>query len=165
MSDEDERLLGTALRIALQSREEGGWPFGAVLVKGGVVVAEAQDRRLDLSDPTAHPELLLVRSFCQNMRIMSLRGYSLYSSVEPCPMCAGAIYWAGLSKLVYSVPQSELQKLTGGPPQLKCETVICRLGSWTEVRGPLLLESGLAILRPFNFFDTPEAAGDLSIIK
>ena len=161
ISDRDKELLRHTLAVARASRAAGGSPFGAVLALDGRILAEAGDPRPASFDPTAHPELTVIREYCRRQGLSTLHGFSIYSSVEPCPMCSGAIYWAGLSKVVFSVRQCELQRLSGGPPQLRAETIIRRDGSWTEVVGPVFEDEGLSTLAGYLF---PAVAGprDLS---
>jgi guanine deaminase len=94
MLPEDEAFLRLAISLARQGRERGGHPFGAALVRDGVVVHQVYDRCVEYSDPTFHSELSLIGEYCRDHHVMSLEGYSLYASTEPCPMCAGAIHWA-----------------------------------------------------------------------
>jgi guanine deaminase len=90
----DEAFLRLAISLARQGRERGGHPFGAVLVRDGVVVHQVYDRCVEYSDPTFHSELSLISEYCRAHHVMSLEGYTLYASTEPCPMCASAIHWA-----------------------------------------------------------------------
>ena len=82
------------------SRGDGG-PFGAVVVRRGVVVGEGWNRVLGRRDPTAHGEMVAIRAACRRLRSFSLSGCDLYTTGEPCPMCLGAIYWARLDRIFF----------------------------------------------------------------
>lgn len=88
-----------AIRLALENINNGGGPFGAVIVKDGEVVSTGVNRVTAHHDPTAHAEVQAIREACRKMGTFSLDGCSIYTSCEPCPMCLGAIYWARLSRV------------------------------------------------------------------
>src|SRR4030066_376231 len=98
MSASDEPFLRRAIALAHQARQQGLKPFGAVLVVENTIVQEGFDRSLELSDPTYHVELSLISEYCRAHRLLSLRGFALYASTEPCPMCAGALHWRRISR-------------------------------------------------------------------
>jgi tRNA(Arg) A34 adenosine deaminase TadA len=147
----DELFLGRAIELAEMARAEGEDPFGAVLVADGRIVGEARDRTIADVDPTAHAEILVIRELCRRSGRIDLPGYSLYSSAEPCAMCAGAIHWARISLVVFSVPQSELQRITGGAPKSPCEPIINAGRRKAIVRGGVLLERGLRVFEGYAF--------------
>ena len=101
--DEDAAFLGRAVALSRSRMEAGqGGPFGAVIVRGGVVLAEGWNAVTSSKDPTAHAEVTAIRRACAAVDDFSLVGATLYSSCEPCPMCLSAIYWARLGRLVYA---------------------------------------------------------------
>lgn len=100
MNDID--AMRRAIRLAELSVEEGGGPFGAVIVRDGRIVAEGANQVTKNLDPTAHAEVMAIRGACQALGRFSLAGGVIYTSCEPCPMCLGAIYWARLDRLVYA---------------------------------------------------------------
>jgi len=103
MTVTDELLLRRALDVARASMHAGkGGPFGAVVAKDGVVVAEGANLVLAANDPTAHAEIVAIRRACAALGSFSLAGATLYATSEPCPMCLAAIYWARLDALVYA---------------------------------------------------------------
>ncbi len=84
-----------AIALAVANvRDRQGGPFGALVVKGGEVIATGVNRVVSSNDPTAHAEVVAIRSACVQLGLFQLAGCELYSSCEPCPMCLGAIYWA-----------------------------------------------------------------------
>ncbi len=148
---DDEMFLERAIELAAVARAEGEDPFGAVLVADGRIGCEARDRTIAEADPTAHAELLAIRGHCGEARRIDLTGYALYSSAEPCAMCAGAIHWARISRVVFSVPQSALQRHTGGTPKPPCEAIINAGHRTAIVRGGLLLERGMSLFEGHAF--------------
>lgn len=90
-----------ALAEAQQAGSRGEVPVGAVLVKGDHVLARDGNRTLELNDPTAHAEILVLRSACQQLQSQRLVGCDLYVTLEPCPMCAAAISFARIERLYY----------------------------------------------------------------
>ncbi len=91
-----------AAELALYAvRNNLGGPFGAVVVKEGVIVGEGYNRVTSANDPTAHAEMVAIRNACQRLGSYQLTGCEIYSSCEPCPMCLGAIYWARPARLFY----------------------------------------------------------------
>lgn len=143
-------------QLAWESAEEGMDPFAAILVKDGEVVASSKDKCIIYSDPTAHAELVVISEYCRSSKLISLEGVSLYCNTEPCVMCSGAIHWARLSTVVFSVSQIGLQRFSGGKPKPSCEPMINIGGKKTEVIGPLLEEDGLKVFKSFPFLSKKE---------
>ena len=146
MLQDDHRFLYRAIDLAKEACQLGNDPFGAVLVLNGVIVHEALDRSVELSDPTYHAESAVIAEYCRSHHLFSLEGYSLYASTEPCVMCSGAIHWARISRVVFSVSQAMLQEITGGRPKPGCSDILNAGHRTIEVVGPLLTEEGLAAL-------------------
>lgn len=90
-----------AIALSKESVERGGGPFGAVIVRDGKILAKASNSVTLLNDPTAHAEVSAIRAACSSLGVFDLQGAEIYTSCEPCPMCLGAIYWAGISKIYY----------------------------------------------------------------
>jgi len=93
-----------AIALASEAASRGEVPVGAVITRGGVVIARAANKMRALNDPTAHAELLAIRAACQALGSSVLADCDLYVTLEPCPMCAGAIAWAQLRRLYYAAP-------------------------------------------------------------
>ena len=147
----DEAFLRQAIDLAKAARQSGEFAFGAVLVLNQQVVHQAADRCLMCADPTAHAELLLIGEYCRAQRTLDLDGYTLYTCVEPCVMCSGAIKWARISRVVFSVSQAMLQQLNGGRPKPSCAEIVNTGGRPIVVDGPLLPDEGLAAWAGFDF--------------
>lgn len=91
--------IDEAIRGVLEN--EGG-PFGCVVVKGGRIIGKGNNRVTSSNDPTAHAEIIAIREACRNLNSFQLKGCTLYTSCEPCPMCLGAIYWARPDKVYFA---------------------------------------------------------------
>ncbi|WGX98109.1 nucleoside deaminase [Nocardioides sp. L-11A] len=99
--------LVRAVDLATSSVAEGGGPFGAVVVRDGAVVAEGQNRVTRDLDPTAHAEVVAIRAACTALASFELRGCTLYTSCEPCPLCVSASLWARLDRVVYAADRDD----------------------------------------------------------
>jgi len=144
-----------ALGLARQARDHGNHPFGALLTdSAGRVLLEAENSVVTASDCTGHAELNLVRQASINLDGDALASATLYTSTEPCAMCAGAIYWAGVSRVVFGLRESELPPLTGTDQRnqtltLPCREVFARGQRPIEVIGPLLEDEARAVHEGF----------------
>jgi guanine deaminase len=107
-SADDRKFLLRAIELSRERMEAGlGGPFGAVIVRDGVIIAEGWNEVTSSCDPTAHAEVTAIRRACTAVGDFSLRGATLYSSCEPCPMCLAATYWARVDRLVYANTRSQ----------------------------------------------------------
>lgn len=98
-----EKFMRMAIQLSEQNVEQRlGGPFGAVIVKDGMVVARSANRVVPQKDPTAHAEIAVIRLACKELDTHNLEGCVIYTSCEPCPMCLGAIYWAHLDYIYYA---------------------------------------------------------------
>lgn len=102
--DTDLAMMRLALEEARRAAEKGEVPVGAVVARGTEIVASARNERETRNDPTAHAELLALRRAAERLRSWRLTGCTLYATLEPCPMCAGALHAARISRLVYAAP-------------------------------------------------------------
>lgn len=92
-------MLSLALEEARKAREKGEVPVGVVIIKNGEVIAKAHNLKETLNDPTAHAEILAIREACNKLNNWRLHGCEMYVTLEPCPMCAGAILQSRISKI------------------------------------------------------------------
>ncbi len=104
---DDKSLLLRAIKLAEEGINKGGGPFGAVITMDGKILAETVNRVVVNSDPTAHAEVLAIREAATALKSRDLKNCILYCSCEPCPMCLGAIYWAGIQKVVYASDRND----------------------------------------------------------
>ena len=129
----------------------GNHPFGAILVDHArQVLIETENGFMPARDRTAHAERLLATEACRTLNAELLASATIYSSAEPCAMCAGAIYWAGIGRLVYGLSETRLRAITGNHPEnptldLPCRAVFARGQRATEVVGPLLEDEAAAL--------------------
>ncbi len=99
----DHIFMRRAIELSFRMMEAGsGGPFGAVIVRGGEIIAEGWNQVTSANDPTAHAEVTAIRSACERLRTFRLDDCDIYTSCEPCPMCLGAIYWARLNTVYYA---------------------------------------------------------------
>lgn len=102
LGEQDNIFMRKAIRLSRESVENGGGPFGAVIVKDGKIVAGSSNSVTLENDPTAHAEVSCIRKACKALDTFDLSGCDIYTSCEPCPMCLGAIYWAHLDRIFYA---------------------------------------------------------------
>jgi tRNA(Arg) A34 adenosine deaminase TadA len=148
--DSDESRLRLAFAVAARAREHGNHPFGCVLVgPKREVLLEAENGLFPAGDMTAHAERLLATAASKKFSPAELMECTMYTSAEPCAMCAGAIYWVGIGRVVYGLSEDRLKELTGNHPEnptlsLPCRTVFAAGQRPVEVVGPLLEEEAAA---------------------
>jgi tRNA(Arg) A34 adenosine deaminase TadA len=142
VSEVDDGHLRRAIELARRSREHGNHPFGALLVDGGgAVVLEAENTVVTEHDCTNHAELNLVRAASRRFDEGTLGAFTLYTSTEPCAMCAGAIYWSGIGRVVFALAGATLIAMVGGADEelaLPCRDVFAHGGRRIAVCGPHL---------------------------
>ena len=107
MSAQDATWLASAVDLATANVEHGGGPFGAVIVRGDELVSSGQNRVTPDLDPTAHAEVVAIRSACSVLGDFSLAGCTLFASCEPCPLCLSASLWARLDRVVYAADRDD----------------------------------------------------------
>jgi tRNA(Arg) A34 adenosine deaminase TadA len=152
---DDAAGLRLAFGVAARARQNGNHPFGCVLVDAaGEVLLEAENGYLPDRDMTGHAERLLATEASKKYRPHELAASTMYTSAEPCAMCAGAVYWAGIGRVVYALSEASLKKLTGNHPEnptldLPCRTVFSAGQRKVEVVGPLLADEAAEIQRGF----------------
>ena len=107
----NKKFMQLAIDTALDNiKSNNGGPFGAVIVKDGVLIAKSPNTVTSSNDPTAHAEINAIRLACKELKTFDLSGCEIYSSCEPCPMCLSAIYWARISKVYYAADRFDAQK-------------------------------------------------------
>lgn len=147
MHTDDTTYLRRAFVAARSARAAGDMPFGAVLARDGQAVWTSRNRQNTSGDPSAHAELVLLREACAALGPDALRGATVYASGEPCAMCAGAMFWAGVARIVYGAPTPEMDARLGGATLgLRCADALAHAQPPVTVDGPLLLDEALAAL-------------------
>lgn len=149
--EQDEKFMALALEEGRRAALNGDVPVGALVVKEGAVLASGRNRKTD--DPTAHAEILALRAAGLALKSWNLSGCTLYVTVEPCPMCAGALVLARLDRLVYGC---------GDPRAGACGTLYNivedgRLNHRLAVTRGVLEEQCADLIR--NYFRTKRKAG------
>lgn len=114
VTQDDRRWMRRAIELSVENVENGGGPFGAVIVRDGELVAEGVNRVTANNDPTAHAEVSAIRAACQHEKNFKLEGCTIYTSCEPCPMCLSAIYWAGISRIYYGNTKQDAEHIHFG---------------------------------------------------
>jgi tRNA(Arg) A34 adenosine deaminase TadA len=151
MNDHDLPLLRESFAVARQARASGAHPFGAILAgPDGEVLLEQGNAFLPDHDMTGHAERVLLTRASIAYAPELLRQCTLYSSAEPCAMCAGAAYWVGVGRVVYGLSEERLRQLTGNHPEnptldLPCRVVLNSGQRTIEVVGPLLEDEAAAL--------------------
>jgi len=150
MTPDDRRLLEAAVEVARQAREAGNHPFGAVLGRGSEMLLEAGNSVTTERDVTGHAELNLVRLAFRKFTEDQLTECTLYSSTEPCAMCSGAIYWSGIGRVVYALPEAALGEFTGADAEnptmhLTARDVLAAGQRHIEVEGPFDMPEARAV--------------------
>lgn len=100
-SPEDKMFMEMAIRLSEENIDNGGGPFGAVIVRNGEIISTGANRVVPNNDPTAHAEVMAIRNACSKLGTFQLTDCTVYSSCEPCPMCLSAFYWAGVKRICY----------------------------------------------------------------
>ncbi|RZL32503.1 MAG: nucleoside deaminase [Rubrivivax sp.] len=146
-TDEDSLHLRAAIEASRQARARGDMPFGAVLVNGGRALLTAMNNQNSTRDCTGHAELVLVREAQQALGTSALRGATVYASGEPCAMCAGAMFWAGVARVVFAASTPSINIALGGAAlTARCADVLAGASPPVRVDGPLLEGEAVAVL-------------------
>lgn len=156
MAMSDEILLRAAFEVARKAREAGDHPFGSILVDadGIVLMEQGNGYTSEGGDRTAHAERILASRAAKAYDVAFLQGCTLYSSAEPCAMCAGAIYWAGIGRVVFGQTEKDLKAQTGDHAEnptldLPCHVVFSAGQRNTEIIGPLLSDEAAKLQEEF----------------
>lgn len=140
-----ETFIREAIALAADARREGNHPFGAVLVLDDQVVLTAKNSVTTDHDPTAHAETNLVARAIRELAPAQVARAVLYTSCEPCAMCVGKMYWAGIRSLVFALPAEELSVLAGPDFLVPCRELLARGTEPVAVVGPLLLQEARVV--------------------
>jgi tRNA(Arg) A34 adenosine deaminase TadA len=156
ITDQDLGFLRQAIDLARAAREHGAHPFGALIVdqEGQVLVTARNNAVPPKGDPTQHAERLACSRISRQFTPAQLALCTLYTSTEPCAMCAGAIYWTGIGRVVYALSEESLYSLTGSDLEnpaldLPCREVFARGQRPTAVSGPHLEEEAAQVHHGF----------------
>jgi tRNA(Arg) A34 adenosine deaminase TadA len=150
VTETDLERLRRCVDLGFEARARGDHPFGSLLVTADGRTVEAMNSVVTRHDPTGHAETNLVRAAAEVLTPEALATSTLYTSTEPCAMCAGAIYWSGIARVVYALSEHELAAIVAeqeGVPtmHLPCREVFARGGRPVAVAGPADLPSATAL--------------------
>ena len=106
----NEGFMRMAIRMSVENVERGGGPFAAIIVRDGELVSKGINSVAEDNDPTAHAEINAIRSATRELQRFKLNDCVLFTTCEPCPMCLGAIYWAGISTVFYGNSKEDAGK-------------------------------------------------------
>ncbi|SPA50476.1 nucleoside deaminase [Cupriavidus taiwanensis] len=151
LSQLDLELLRRSIALSDESRARGRHPFAALVADaaGNVIASAGNNSMPPEGDPTQHAELVAAAQAARVLPPEQLAGCTLYTSAEPCCMCAGAVYWTGIGRVVYALSEHKLLGLTGDHPEnptssLPCREVFARGQRKVEVVGPVLEDEAAA---------------------
>ena len=154
MEKYDLEFMRAAIDVARDAREKGNHPFGALLVdKHKNVILCAENTVISERDCTGHAETNLVRRASKKYTRDFLANCSLYASTEPCPMCAGAIFWANIRRIVFGLSQNSLYEIVDNNNaeilNVSCRDILLHGNKSIEVIGPMLEKEAKAVHRGF----------------
>ncbi len=135
------------MRLALAEAAKGDFPFGAVIVRGGKVVATGRNIGAITNDPTAHAEMVAIRHFLSRHPADGLKGATIYATGESCPMCMGAILWCGFGRLVYGASIAELATRVGQIMETSEALAKDAAFAKIEITGGVLSKESLALFK------------------
>lgn len=142
---EDERFMRLALEEARQGAQQGNFPFGAVIVRDGEVLARGFNTGHQDDDPTAHGEMNAIHAFLAGHGEKALKGTTLYTTGEPCVMCTGAIIWCGIGRIVYAASVAQLATKLDQIMITSAAIVAKETFAPIELTGGVLSEEALAL--------------------
>ena len=111
MKDKLNYFMARAIELSLDSVKSNGGPFGCVIVKNDEIIAEGANEVTKSNDPTAHAEIVTIRSACEKLNTFDLKDCEIFTSCEPCPMCLSAIYWSHIDKIYYGNTRLDAAKI------------------------------------------------------
>ena len=147
--NQDLTHMRRAIELSRTALDAGDKPYGAVAVApDGSVLHAAANTQTTRADATAHAEMVLVREAQARLGAAALRGSTVYASGEPCAMCSGALFWAGVGRVVFAAPNDAMGQLLGGDLlPIGCRQVLANATPPVQVDGPVLADEALAVLR------------------
>lgn len=135
------------MKLALEEAKKGDSPYGAVIVKDNEVIAKGHNTARRDSDPSAHAEINVIRSLTARLKNLSLEGYTIYTTGEPCPMCAAACVWTGISEIVCAASIQDLIAANQSQINISCEEIVAKSFRKIKVTKGLLKEECLELFK------------------
>jgi tRNA(adenine34) deaminase len=158
LSDIDIHPMRLAIEASRAALEAGNMPFGATLVDplSDSVLLVAANNQVTTGDCTGHAEMVLVRQAAEQLGRSALQGSTVYASGEPCAMCCGAMFWAGVKRVVYAASQADIALALGSPVlPIGSAQVFHGASPSVQVEGPLLAEAANEVLQAFASIKAP----------
>jgi tRNA(Arg) A34 adenosine deaminase TadA len=147
----DETYMAEAINEAYRGMEKGNRPFASVLVDSqGEIVERAYNSVLEEHDPLAHGETNVIRAYCKRNSTIDLAGFTLFATSEPCPMCAPAIGWANISRLVFGSPREDFANPGYIRQNIRVADYYLEQGVDIEVAGPVLRQEVMGMYDKFK---------------
>lgn len=147
---QDEHFIRIAIEESRIAASEGNYPYGAVLVADGREILRGHNLVVTRKDISHHAELGLLKEACARFNAEIMGKATLYSSCEPCAMCSGAIYWSGISRLVYGCSTQLDADISEMPFAIPCRSILQQPGARAiEVVGPILEQEAFSVLSEF----------------
>jgi tRNA(Arg) A34 adenosine deaminase TadA len=147
----DETYMKEAIKESYLSMNKGNRPYGSILVNSqGDIVERAHNTVLEEHDPLAHGETNVIRRYCKRTKKIDLAGYTLYATSEPCPMCAAAIGWANVSRLVFGSPREDFKSPGYKRQNVRVADYYEQQGIDTKVTGSVLRDDVIQMYEKFK---------------
>jgi tRNA(Arg) A34 adenosine deaminase TadA len=147
----DEACMRAAIEASRQALAAGNMPFGACLGKDGRLLWTAQNTQITAQDCTGHAEVVLVREARQALGDDATEGATVYASGEPCAMCAGAMFWAGIRRVVFGATTPDIEAALGGPSlPMRCADALAGAQPAVQVEGPVLRDEAVKVLQAWR---------------
>ena len=146
----DLKPMRLAIEASQRAADSGDGPFGATLVSPtGDILLVASNNAKTAADCTGHAEMVLIRQAQAQFGLPALRGATVFASGEPCAMCAGALFWAGISRIVFAASQADIIRALGASPAMPIDSRTTLAGAQPAVQidGPLLGNEAYAVLK------------------
>jgi tRNA(Arg) A34 adenosine deaminase TadA len=145
-----EQFMRVALNMAERGMAAGGPPVGACLVRESTAVASAHNSVIGELDITAHAEIVAIRAACRELRTLDLGGCSLYVTVEPCPMCLSACYYAGIPEIFFGASLADMQVVTGSELSISAQQLFAATADVPVIQGGVLQHECLSLLKSWG---------------
>jgi tRNA(Arg) A34 adenosine deaminase TadA len=144
------RFMEAALKKTRQGMKRGNSPFGACIVKGNGIVSVAHNTVLEKHDSTNHAEMNAIRLACKKLKTHDLRGCTIYSTTEPCPMCFSAIHWAGIRSIAYGTNINDVKRLGFSELTISNEQMNKKGGAKIKIKKDFMRDECLQLLRDWK---------------
>lgn len=138
------------VKKAIELSKKGTFPYGAIVVKDGVVIGEASSGDGEAYDPTNHAETLAIRNACKNINSSDLTGATIYSSCEPCFMCFGTIWWSNISNVVYGTSIEESNIILDSDINIDVLELNSKTGNKINIKGGILANEALQVMKEWE---------------